>query len=553
MIVIRHWPLLLLAITSLALSPRSGSALTINNGLAPPEPENVISSFVALPPFTPILINNAGCFKTDVCLGVQALTAVELVPGGFIPPFAVQVHGTSRFDMSGGLIGIPTSGTGSIAYKDHSVGTISGGFANVNIIADDSSTVTITGGVIVGEVLTRLLSRNPAHFRAEIRVEGGEVGGLRAEGSGFIRMSGGLNRGPVFVWDDGVIEISGGEFRPDSGLTQMTANGHAMIQIIGDGFELDGVPLFYGRVPARLQRSTLRGVLASGDDFEVEIYRQRYRNPQAYPGIFVLPEPRALPDFDRDGIIDRRDFCPFVPDALNLDTDIDNIGDACNDSEDRDGDEHADDRDVCPDLPNPEQRDTNANGIGDACNDEFDMDGDEFEDDVDTCPDLASPLQFDGDEDGIGDICDPFPDDSVNIGAINELLNARSEILSLVIQRDEATDALFQCLAKPSFLDEDADGEHDRTDACSGTGPNQAVDAAGCSRSQFCNAIQVPGPKMGWLCQRADWRNDDLSQRPLDCRVAFEDKESTCVACLEGDWSCRGSWYDWWRSKRPRK
>jgi hypothetical protein len=70
---------------------------------------------------------------------------------------------------------------------------------------------------------------------------------------------------------------------------------------------------------------------------------------------------------------------------------------------------------------------------------------------------------------------------------------------------------LDECLAEPAFLDEDADGEHDLTDACPATAEGVAVDSAGCSLEQFCSAFYV-GTGLGPAgCIRADWKNNQPS------------------------------------------
>jgi hypothetical protein len=43
------------------------------------------------------------------------------------------------------------------------------------------------------------------------------------------------------------------------------------------------------------------------------------------------------------------------------------VGDACNDASDPDGDEYAGALDNCPGVANPDQTDSDLDGVGDAC------------------------------------------------------------------------------------------------------------------------------------------------------------------------------------------
>ena len=85
---------------------------------------------------------------------------------------------------------------------------------------------------------------------------------------------------------------------------------------------------------------------------------------------------------------------------------MDGIGDACDSSNDIDGDGISDDMDNCPDIFNPAQEDTDGDLIGDACDSSNDIDGDGISDDMDNCSETPNPDQFDTDMDGQGDACD---------------------------------------------------------------------------------------------------------------------------------------------------
>jgi hypothetical protein len=86
-------------------------------------------------------------------------------------------------------------------------------------------------------------------------------------------------------------------------------------------------------------------------------------------------------------------------------------------------------------------------------------------------------------------------------------------------------------------VDADGDGEEASTDACPDTPVAEAVDALGCSQSQFCARAVEGGGKAAWrLCLSADWLADEsLARWPRDCKPAIERKggfgfEIGCVA-----------------------
>ena len=137
-------------------------------------------------------------------------------------------------------------------------------------------------------------------------------------------------------------------------------------------------------------------------------------------------------DTDGDGVLDDDDNCPEVVNPNQLDADMDDIGDLCDDSDGdgvfdyRDGgDGQSVPYDNCIDIPNPDQLDSDWDGLGDLCDDDpdgdglnaaqeqergtsptsADSDGDGIIDQVDLCP-LVPSLDLDSDEDGIGNACD---------------------------------------------------------------------------------------------------------------------------------------------------
>jgi hypothetical protein len=137
--------------------------------------------------------------------------------------------------------------------------------------------------------------------------------------------------------------------------------------------------------------------------------------------------PKGKADYDKDGISNQNDNCPFVFNPDQKDVDEDGLGDACDNCpsfknpsqldknnnkigdicEDDDKDGIINLLDNCPNYPNKDQKDENKNGIGDGCED-FDNDG--VINDKDNCPNNFNPAQEDKDKDKIGNVCDPIDD-----------------------------------------------------------------------------------------------------------------------------------------------
>jgi hypothetical protein len=151
-------------------------------------------------------------------------------------------------------------------------------------------------------------------------------------------------------------------------------------------------------------------------------------------------------DNDGDGIDDRVDNCPLVPNVDQMNTDaedqdedglegedaidgIDNDGDTLVDEDppgdtegdacdgDYDGDTVADADDNCPGDVNPDQTDSDGDGLGNACDD--DDDNDTVADADDNCLVEPNADQTDSDGDGVGDACDDSDGDGILDGDDN--------------------------------------------------------------------------------------------------------------------------------------
>ena len=132
-------------------------------------------------------------------------------------------------------------------------------------------------------------------------------------------------------------------------------------------------------------------------------------------------------DMDNDGIIDKFDNCPNIPNPEQSDLDFDNVGDDCDicsgfsDLKDTDKDGIPDGCDLCPKDYNPSQTDSDGDGVPDAC---------------DNCPNHYNPDQEDSDGDGVGDECD----NCINVPNPKEINN--SEIVAAPCEECTGIDCL---------------------------------------------------------------------------------------------------------------
>jgi hypothetical protein len=121
-------------------------------------------------------------------------------------------------------------------------------------------------------------------------------------------------------------------------------------------------------------------------------------SPPAGMTVFNTLGDACDPDIDGDGVANKTDDCPYLPDP-GQSTPPSTPG--CNRDQDNDG--ISDSFDNCPTVYNPDQSDINHNGIGDAC--DPDMDGDGVLNKIDNCPKVPNRDQRDTTGSGIGDAC----------------------------------------------------------------------------------------------------------------------------------------------------
>lgn len=169
---------------------------------------------------------------------------------------------------------------------------------------------------------------------------------------------------------------------------------------------------------------------------------------------------------------------------------------------DQDQDGITDGNDNCPTIYNPSQNDTDLDGLGDACNDAVDTDGDEWSDTLDNCPATYNPDQANIDGDEFGDVCDPYPTEIDNLGFCLGTVAENEMLINQLLE--ENADLITQ------LVDSDGDGMIDLYDTCSDS--IGEVDQTGCTQQQFCEIVNSKKD-----CHRADWKNDE-SGSARDCR-----------------------------------
>lgn len=179
-----------------------------------------------------------------------------------------------------------------------------------------------------------------------------------------------------------------------------------------------------------------------------------------------------LTDTDRDGAVDGSDNCLLTPNPDQVDSDGDQLGNACDPDDDNDG--VPDVTDNCPFFPSPDQTDSNHDGTGDVCTN--DDDGDGVIDGNDNCRTVSNADQKDTDHDAIGDACDP-DDDNDGLSDVEENTGGSDNLITSSVSADTDGDGIADNLdncpitANPGQASGgDSDGEGDACD-CAPTDP----------------------------------------------------------------------------------
>ena len=187
--------------------PASAADIVINNGLAPPNPANVVDD--ATYSGDDVYVRNVGCPPAagdpwDPCPSPGAATEVQVVVGGVVA---------------------------DLSALDSSTVTLSGGTV-ASLSASGSSTVTVSGGTVTFSVA--------------------------GSGNSSVMLSGGAVSDKLLALESASVTLSGGTVS-----NELLAYQSSTITIVGRDFEVDGSPQPYGDLSA--QSGTLTGTLASGD------------------------------------------------------------------------------------------------------------------------------------------------------------------------------------------------------------------------------------------------------------------------------------------------
>ena len=253
----------------------------IDNGLAPPNPANVLTS---VPFFEDVEVRDQGCGGQPVpCPSAGSPTAVQ-VEASF--QSLVVSDSSSALVLSGNTENLTGSGQGTIEFA--------GGFSNGAFMRHESS-LLLTGGILQEDSFGVALSDSATlsmsgGFTEWVRVQdaafahitGGIVGlsGLSRSASSTALVSGGrVGNGSLGISasESSVLTLLGGLIFSD-----LIASDDARIRIVGSGFQVNGAPVGFGTISG--MNGQLTGTLAGGQSLSSAFFLNG-------GSIVLVPEP----------------------------------------------------------------------------------------------------------------------------------------------------------------------------------------------------------------------------------------------------------------------
>ncbi len=254
------------------------------------------------------------------------------------------------------------------------------------------------------------------------------------------------------------------------------------------------------------------------------------------------------PDDDNDGFEEPLDKCPLVPNpGNNVDTDLDGIGDVC---------------DNCPVQSNADQADVDQDGVGNVCDncqvianpDQDDGDADTIGGACDNCPTVANTSQSDGDLDGVGDACDncgTIKNGSCQANPLNCDVDGdgTASLSELAVGNQSDERELPLSTAECPFVDLDGDGTLDVSEDIDGDGTldsgedldgdgvldtvneppgggpdgvgdacDNCIDRCNPSQNESTNPSFPDTDKVGSMCDNCQGKNNgNCDANPLNC------------------------------------
>lgn len=174
-------------------------------------------------------------------------------------------------------------------------------------------------------------------------------------------------------------------------------------------------------------------------------------------------------DSDQDGVLDKLDNCPMIPNTNQSNVDGDNWGDVCDSDNGLDADNDGVNNliDNCPTIPNANQSNEDGDNLGDACDpvNGLDPDNDGVNSPIDNCLTISNADQSNVDGDNLGDACDPVNGlDPDNDGINNPIDNC--PMVWNITQSNEDGDNLGDACDSDNGLDPDDDGVNNPIDNC---------------------------------------------------------------------------------------